>query len=82
LDILLLFLFFQKRRIFPQWFIALLAFNAIFVVGDAIGVHFLRISSPATTATISQSLMQALVGCAIWIPYMHKSRRVKATFLR
>jgi Protein of unknown function (DUF2569) len=75
-------LFFQKRRIFPRWFIVLIAFNALFVVGDIIGVQFVRTSSPNASVRHLQSLMSVLVGCGIWIPYMLLSRRVKATFVR
>src|SRR5258706_5003529 len=79
---LVLLLFFQKRLIFPRWFIALLVLNAFFVVTDTIGVQFLKVSPPTAPTDPSRGLMQVIVGCGIWIPYMCKSRRVKATFIR
>jgi hypothetical protein len=82
LDIFAIVLFFQKRRIFPRWFIALLAVNALFVVADAIGAQFMKTVSPALTASLSRNIMRSFIGCCIWIPYMLKSLRVKTTFIR
>ena len=82
LNLVVLVLFFQKRRIFPRWFMVLLASNAIFILGDTIGVQCIKSVSPAIMAKLTQSLMQVLIGCVIWIPYVYKSRRVKATFVR
>jgi hypothetical protein len=75
-------LFFEKRRLFPRSFIALLIFNTIFVLGDMIGVQLVRPSSAAVTRDSFQSLAQVFFGCGVWIPYMCVSRRVKATFVR
>ncbi len=82
LGLYMIVLFFQRRRIFPRWFIAMLLFNAIFVVGDAIGIQLIKTPSPAVAAQLEHNIGQVLVGCAIWVPYMLVSRRVKATFLR
>src|ERR1700734_649551 len=79
----LIVFFFQKRRIFPHWFIIALAFNMFFAVADAIIVQgFLKMSTPQTRMIMVKALMGAIVGCSIWIPYMCISRRVKATFVR
>ncbi|HEU5397424.1 MAG TPA: DUF3857 domain-containing protein [Verrucomicrobiae bacterium] len=80
--LMLLVLFFQRRRVFPRWFIALQLLNALFVLGDMVGVHFLGISSAATMAIRTRNIASVLVGCSIWIPYMLVSQRVKATFVR
>ena len=77
-----LVLFFQKRRIFPRWFIALMVFDALFVAGDMVGIQFIKTSSPALTTKLFQNLTQVVIQCGIWIPYMCVSRRVKATFVR
>jgi hypothetical protein len=82
LEIFVIILFFQKRRIFPRWFITLLAVNALLVVGDAIGVQFLKTVSAATTTNLVGSIAQSFIGCCIWIPYMLTSLRVKTTFTR
>ncbi len=82
LAVFVLTLFFRRRRIFPRWFIALVVLNAIFVVGDMIGLQMLRSPSPETSARVARNLVTVLVGCGIWIPYMLVSRRVKATFVK
>jgi hypothetical protein len=82
LEIFVVVLFFQKRRIFPRWFIALLAVNVLFLVADAISVQFLKTVSPALTASLARNIVRSFIGCCIWIPYMLKSLRVKTTFIR
>ena len=82
LDIFVLVLFFQKHRLFPRWFIVFLILNAVFVLGDMTGMHFLGISSPESAGRHLQNIMGVVFGCGIWIPYMCVSERVKATFVR
>jgi len=82
LNIVVVMLFFQKRRIFPLWFITLLVFNAILVLGDMISVESLKTASSTVKADLPRNLVQVFVACGIWIPYMCTSRRVKATFVR
>ena len=82
LNIIALILFFQKRRVFPKWFIAVLALNALFVFGDAIGAQFLKTHSADAAEKMARSITRVVGGCAIWIPYMCVSRRVKSTFVR
>jgi transglutaminase-like putative cysteine protease len=82
LSLFVVVLFFQKRRIFPRWFITLLVLNSIFILGDEIAVHIVKTPSAAATLQVSRTVMQVFIGCAIWIPYMCVSRRVKATFVR
>ena len=81
-NICAIILFFQKRRAFPIWFVTLLGLNAIFIIVDALGVHFLGISTPKIEAQTSRGFISVIVGCSIWIPYMFVSRRVNATFVR
>ena len=81
-DVFVLVLFFQRRRLFPRWFIALLVLNAVFVLGDMTAVHFLGVSSPKTAAQHLNNIMSVVVGCGVWIPYTCVSQRVKATFVR
>jgi hypothetical protein len=82
LSLIAVVLFFQKRRIFPFWFIALLLSDALFVAGYAIGVQFLKSVMPGLTAKLPFMVMAAGLSCSIWIPYALISRRVKATFVR
>ena len=85
LFILLIFaavLFFQKRRLFPRWYIAVLVLNAIFVFVDIAAVRSIGIVSTETANRTVTSITGILVGCGIWIPYMCISKRVKATFVK
>lgn len=82
LTLILLVLFFQKRRIFPRWFIGLMILNAVFVFADMLGVHFLGYSTDASMAIRTRNITNVIFGCGIWIPYMLVSKRVKATFVR
>ncbi len=76
------FLFFLKKRDFPKWYIGIMAFTLIFIIGDALLLMaFFPSISIADPETIKE-IVQAIIGAAIWIPYMLVSKRVKATFVR
>jgi hypothetical protein len=83
LCVVALVLFFQKRRLFPRWYIGILLTNAVFVITDSlIAPAVLRDHLAQSPDAHIGPLMGVFVGCAIWIPYMFQSRRVKATFIR
>jgi transglutaminase-like putative cysteine protease len=80
--ILMAVLFFQKRSAFPRFYVALLI---AFVVTSTIDVIFVGVLPSMDTKTgreTARALVSSLVACAVWIPYMFTSRRVKATFTR
>jgi transglutaminase-like putative cysteine protease len=80
-SILLLIMFFQRRRTFPVLFIIFMAYAAIAVILD----HFSTLLIPAAahnTGGVDTTMARTLVPCFIWIPYMLVSQRVKATFTR
>ncbi|MGH7972539.1 MAG: DUF2569 domain-containing protein, partial [Limisphaerales bacterium] len=79
LSIFALVLFFQKRRAFPRWFIGLLVFNGTFVLADVFGAGLVKNLDPEH---VSKTVLQVVVASGIWIPYMLRSRRVKATFVQ
>jgi hypothetical protein len=78
----LLVLFFQKRRPFPIWYIVGLSANLVYALVDGIGTAGIKPPTPDTTVSITTMIFAGLIGCAIWIPYMLLSRRVKSTFIR
>jgi hypothetical protein len=83
LNALALCLFFAKRKPFPKVYIAFLATNAIFVLLDEIAGNAIpSVAAAAGHDSSSNTLGRALVQAFIWISYMLKSRRVKATFVR
>ena len=73
-----IYLFFTKKRIFPVWYIAFLIINAVlnflafFLVGE----------NTTETANISEDAGKSILAAIIWVPYMLKSKRVKATFTK
>ena len=79
--ILLLLLFFQRRRTFPILFIVFLLFIAIGGTIDNIMGQFIP-AVASKTPVVDSSSSGNFIACLIWIPYMLKSQRVKATFVR
>jgi len=77
--ILLNWLFYTKNRIFPKLMIA-------YHLG-VLGVHVLEHVAHAALLPhsavpfLSRPVFASLLSCAIWIPYLLISRRVKATFV-
>ena len=77
--ILLNWLFYTKKRIFPRSMIA-------FELG-VFGVHVLEhiahaaLLPQSAVPFLSRPVFGSLLSCAIWIPYLLISRRVKATFV-
>jgi hypothetical protein len=80
LSILLIVLFFQRRRIFPILFIITLLFGAAIATVDHFGAQQIPRVAQATRG-LSEPI-PSYVACLLWIPYMLVSRRVKATFVK
>jgi hypothetical protein len=83
LAVLLLVLFFRKRHSFPRVYIGFLIFNVVALAIDHLGARQLSaVLEESDLAESSTELARSVVACAIWIPYMVVSRRVRATFVR
>lgn len=80
-SLLVLVLFFQKRRTFPFLYSILLASTLAVVVVDYLLVHTVD-TAAATTADSTKTVSQAVFAALIWIPYLQISKRVKSTFVR
>jgi len=80
--IVLLYLFFAKRRAFPSAMIAFLIARLMVQFADM----FVARMIPAAAASIGPAVYGALAGgllvVLIWVPYLQKSRRVATTFTR
>ncbi len=78
----LLYLFFAKRRSFP---VAMITFMVVRVVGQVADLG-VALMIPATAARIGPAayggLASGILVTLIWVPYLIKSRRVEATFVR
>jgi hypothetical protein len=72
-------LLFRHKRLYPLFFVALLVITLIGTVLDlvvAAAVFDIKLDSSDI-----RSAVRSVVGLAIWGPYMHKSVRVKNTFV-
>jgi hypothetical protein len=80
--ILLVVLFFQKRRIFPILVIIYLSFQFIAVTLDQGLAQTIKVKGVITNshATAIQPVGQSLVPLIIWSLYLTRSKRVKLTF--
>lgn len=81
--IVLLILFFCRKKSFPKVFIAFSIITVLFAVADSALASQLQSSVSIDLKMNDPSqLVQSVVPALIWIPYMLKSVRVKNTFVR
>ena len=75
-----LVLFFRRSVLFPRFMIGFYVFGALFLMTDFVLSR--RIPAVASSGDPSggRDLARSIVTCAIWVPYMLKSRRVHKTF--
>jgi hypothetical protein len=81
-SILLLVVFFRRNRIFPKLAMAYFAFAVLFIGADAAVLPMLPNVTDEILQDGYQEFFQACIQALIWIPYMARSRRVHATFVR
>ncbi len=85
----LLYLYFKKNKNFPKYYVVFLISSVIYVVLD----HLFLASLSAPTQKLQQVINDALsqnssnvgrtiVTSIIWVAYIKKSKRVKATFIK
>jgi transglutaminase-like putative cysteine protease len=76
----LLLLFVKRKRTFPFHLRIALVWICIYSWIDAAGVAWLKPSGTDSSHAVRQVLL-AMGAAAIWIPYLHLSRRVAKTFV-
>jgi hypothetical protein len=74
------FIFFSKKVIFPKVYIGALLFSIAFITIDAFAMTLVLPDEPIFDPETMKELFRSLISAIIWIPYMFKSKRVKATF--
>lgn len=79
--VLLAVLYFRKRDSFPLLYSVFLASNLLFLIADVTVIYAFRSDTNLTFDDSTRTIVGQLIGAAIWIPYMFKSERVKATFV-
>jgi hypothetical protein len=81
-SLLLVLLFFKRKRAFPKVFVVLMIFSVAFIIADMWAVGALIKTEDQDKTEAVADIVKMLVQCAIWIPYMLTSRRVALTFTR
>jgi hypothetical protein len=82
LNLLVLCLFFAKRRAFPDLYIGLILCWAAFLILDDIGCALIPSLQSSASVKNHTEAIRATFYAIIWGLYMVKSRRVKATFVK
>lgn len=75
------YLFFSKKKLFPKVYMSVMIFTLLFIILDAFAVKLVLPDEPIFDPETTKEVVQTLVACIIWIPYMLLSKRVKATFV-
>jgi hypothetical protein len=73
--------FFSKQKKFPKVFITLMGFQFIIQILDAWIIHLILPAQNAFDPETMAEMGRTVIACAIWIPYMLTSQRVKETFI-
>jgi hypothetical protein len=74
-------LFFQRRRFVPKMMIGLYAGSLAIVLLDILLVRLVAPDLTSVGASQMGEIARLVVSCAIWIPYFIVSERVKGTFV-
>lgn len=80
--IVLLYLFFAKRRAFPGAMMAFLVVRLLIQIADMLVARMIPAAAAAIGPAAFAALGSGLLVVVIWVPYFLKSRRVAATFIR
>lgn len=80
-SIYLIYLFFSKHYIFPKAYIGIVLASLIFIPVDSWLVTQIFPEEPLFDPETTKEFVKSLISCAIWVPYMLVSKRVRATFV-
>ena len=80
--LVLLVLFFKRKKIFPTLMIGFYLFNLVFIGVDAIVGEMIPFIAEQSDPESAKEVIRSVVGALIWVPYFLVSKRVKATFTR
>jgi hypothetical protein len=80
--LVLLYLFFTKRRAFPRAMIAFLIVRVAIQMADIFVASSIPVAAGSIGPRVYGSLAGNLLVVLVWVPYFLKSRRVAVTFVR
>ena len=80
--LVLLYLFFTKRRAFPRAMIAFLIVRVAIQMADIFVASSIPVAAGSIGPRVYGSLAGNLLVVLVWVPYFLKSHRVAATFVR
>ncbi len=83
LSVLLIVLFFMKKKQFPMAYIGMMVLNVLIMLVNLIFIYQIQKSLALDlNITATSQLIAAIVTSGVWIPYMLVSKRVRNTFIR
>ncbi len=80
-SIYLIYLYFAKKQLFPKILMVVLVANPVLHLYRGWSKSVSHPEEAVFSLTIVLSICTGLIICAIWIPYLIRSKRVKATFI-
>ncbi len=73
-----IYLFFSKKRVFPKWYIAFLVISTVI---NIFAFTYTDANDPEIQS-LSKDTGRSILAVMIWVPYILKSKRVRATFTK
>jgi ABC-type transport system involved in multi-copper enzyme maturation permease subunit len=80
-SLLLIYLFFSKKKSFPGSAIFFMVVSLVLVVIDLVIALMIPALRQVSGTGEMAAIVPGLISAAIWIPYFSKSKRVHATFI-
>ena len=78
--LILIIMFFRKKRFSPKAYVIVAICTLTFILVDAAAVKVVLPDEPMFDPDTMKEVIRSLVSVLIWCPYMLVSKRVKATF--
>ena len=80
-SLLLIYLFFSKKKSFPRSVIFFMVVSSLVVLIDVVTALMIPALGRVSGEVAMTAIVPVLISAAIWIPYFSKSKRVHATFI-